>query len=178
MSTPFVAQISMFGGNFAPRTWAFCNGQLMSIAQNQALFSLIGTTYGGDGVQTFALPNMISRLPVHFGQGPGLSPYALGQAGGATDVTLTTQTIPSHMHNLNAAKVSAATANITPTSLPAQPTAGTTPQLYASGSSLVQHPLAPNAVMPAGSSQPHNNMMPSLCVSFIIALEGIFPSRN
>ena len=124
MSTQYVAQISMFGGNFAPRQWALCNGQLMSIAQNQALFSLIGTTYGGDGIQTFALPNMVSRLSVHFGTGPGLSSYELGQTGGAPTVTISTATMPSHNHGLNAAKVNAATANITPTSLPAQPTAG------------------------------------------------------
>lgn len=178
MSTPFVAQICMFGGNFAPRMFAFCNGQLMSIAQNQALFSLIGTTYGGDGVTTFGLPNMISRLPVHFGTGAGLSSYALGQTGGSTAVTLTTNTMPAHTHSLNAVKVDAATANITNTSLPAQPTAGSPPYFYASGTGMIPHNMAANAVMPAGSSLPHNNMMPSLCVSFIIALEGVFPSRN
>ncbi|HVZ52487.1 MAG TPA: tail fiber protein [Pseudolabrys sp.] len=178
MSTPYVAQISMFGGNFAPRTWAFCNGQLMSIAQNQALFSLLGTTYGGDGIQTFALPNMISRLSVQFGTGPGLSTYQLGQTGGTTDVTITTATMPSHNHNLNAAKVNAATADITTTSLPAQPTAGSPATFYASGSGLTTHNMATGTVLMSGQGQPHNNMMPSLCVSFIIALQGIFPSRN
>lgn len=178
MSQPYIGQISMFGGNFAPRTWAFCNGQLMSIAQNQALFSLLGTTFGGDGVQTFGLPNMISRVPVHYGTGPGLSAYALGQSGGHETVTLTTQTMPLHTHSLNAAKVNATTTNITNSSLPAQPTAGTTPQLYASGSSLVPHDMPANAVLPAGNNLPHENMMPSLCVSFIVALQGLFPSRN
>jgi microcystin-dependent protein len=178
MSTPFVAQVSMFGGNFAPRRWAFCNGQSMSIAQNQALFSLIGTTYGGDGVTTFNLPNMISRLPVHFGTGSGLSNYALGQVGGINDVTLTTNTMPAHNHSLNAAKVNAATANITNTSLPAQPTAGTTPTFYASGTGMTPKNMAAGAVLPTGSGFPHQNMMPSLCITFIIALEGIFPSRN
>jgi microcystin-dependent protein len=168
----------MFGGNFAPRMWAFCNGQLMSIAQNQALFSLLGTTYGGDGVTTFALPNMISRLSVHFGTGPGLSTYQLGQVGGSNEVTITTTTMPSHSHSLNAAKVNAATANITTVSLPAQPTAGSPPVFYASGSDLTPHNMAPGTVVIAGSGLPHSNMMPSLCVSFIIALQGIFPSRN
>ena len=167
----------MFGGNFAPRMFAFCNGQQMSIAQNQALFSLIGTTYGGDGVTTFNLPNMISRLPVHFGTGSGLSTYALGQTGGTNTVTITSNTMPAHNHSLNAAKVNAATANITTSSLPAQPTVGT-PYFYASGTGMTPHNLAPNTVMPSGGNLPHDNMMPSLCVSFIIALQGIFPSRN
>ena len=167
----------MFGGTFAPKGWAYCNGQIMSIAQNQALFSLLGTTYGGDGISTFALPNMISRLSVHFGQGTGLSNYALGQTGGQTDVTLTTQSIPSHMHTLNAVKANATGANITNQSLPAQPTAGTTPRLYASGT-VTTHQLAPASVSIAGTGFPHDNMMPSLCVAFIIALQGLFPSRN
>jgi microcystin-dependent protein len=178
MSTQYVAQISMFGGNFAPRQWALCNGQLMSIAQNQALFSLIGTTYGGDGIQTFGLPNMMSRLSVHFGQGAGLSNYQLGQSAGSPTVTISTTTMPSHNHNLNAAKVNAATANITPTSLPAQPTAGSPPIFYASGSGLTTHTMPTGTVQSSGMGQPHSNMMPSLCVTFIIALQGIFPSRN
>jgi len=178
MSTPFVAQITMFGGNFAPRHFAYCNGQPMAIAQNEALFSLIGTTYGGDGVATFNLPNMISRLPVHFGTGAGLSNYALGQAGGVNDVTITTSMLPAHTHSLNAAKVNATTSTITNTSLPAQPTVGI-PYLYASGSTgLTQRNMATGAVTMAGAGFPHSNMMPSLCVTFIIALEGIFPSRN
>jgi microcystin-dependent protein len=168
----------MFGGNFAPRQWAFCNGQLMSIAQNQALFALIGTTYGGDGIQNFALPNMISRLPLHFGQGPGLSSYALGQNGGATDIMLTQSMMPLHSHALNAAKVSASQNSIQSNSLPAQPTAGSPPEFYASGAGLTIETLAPGTVLSSGLSQPHNNMMPSLCVSFLIALEGLFPSRN
>ena len=178
MSTPFVAQITMFGGNFAPRQFAYCNGQPMGIAQNQALFSLIGTTYGGDGITTFNLPNMISRVPVHFGTGTGLSNYALGQTGGVDNVTITSDMMPSHTHSLNAAKVNATTNTITSTSLPAQPTVGT-PYFYASGTTgLTPHNMAPGAVVPAGSSFPHSNMMPSLCVTFIIALQGIFPSRN
>ena len=168
----------MFGGNFAPRTWAFCNGQLLSIAQNQALFALIGTTFGGNGIQNFALPNMISRLPVHFGQGPGLSSYALGQNGGATSVTLTQLTMPSHSHALNAVKVNATQNTIQSNSLPAQPTAGTTPEFYASGAGLTLETLAAGVVLSSGMGQAHNNMMPSLCVSLVIALEGLFPSRN
>ena len=179
MSTPFIAQIAMFGGNFAPRNWAYCNGQQMSISQNSALFSLLGTTYGGDGVTNFNLPNMISRLPVHFGTGPGLSPYALGQVGGANTVTLTTNMMPAHSHSLNAAKTNATTTTIANgSSLPAQPTAGATPFFYASGTGLTVHDMAPASVMPTGSNLPHMNMMPSLCVAFIIALQGMFPSRN
>jgi microcystin-dependent protein len=178
MSTPFVAQITMFGGGFAPRHFAYCNGQPMGIAQNAALYSLIGTTYGGDGVTTFNLPNMVSRLPVHFGTGAGLSNYALGQVGGVSTVTITNDTMPMHTHSLNAAKVDATTSTITNSSLPAQPTVGT-PYLYASGSTgLTPRDMAAGAVMMAGSSFPHTNMMPSLCVAFIIALQGIFPSRN
>lgn len=168
----------MFGGNFAPRSWAFCNGQMQSIAQNQALFALIGTTYGGDGSSTFGLPNMISRLPVHFGQGAGLSNYTLGQNGGVTDVTLTQTMMPSHSHSLNAAKVDATQNTIQTNSLPAQPTAGTTPELYASGAGLTMEALAAATVQINGSSLPHTNMMPSLCISFLIALEGLFPARN
>jgi microcystin-dependent protein len=178
MSTPFLAQITMFGGSFAPRNWAYCNGQLMSISQNSALFSLLGTTYGGDGVTNFSLPNMISRLPVHFGTGPGLSSYQLGQVGGTDSVTLNGNMMPAHTHSLNAAKTNATTATISNNALPAQPTVGASPFLYASGAGLTAHNMAPGAVMTAGSNFPHTNMMPSLCVAFIIALQGMFPSRN
>jgi microcystin-dependent protein len=159
--------------------WAFCNGQLMPIAQNEALYSLLGTTYGGDGVQTYGLPNMISRLPVHFGQGQGLSAYALGQTGGQTDVTLTTQMMPSHSHSLNAAKTDATSNTITPSSLTAQPTAGNPPEFYAVADGTTQsHTLAAQSVMNSGGGFPHDNMMPSLCITFIIAQQGLYPSRN
>jgi microcystin-dependent protein len=178
MSTPFIGQIDMFGGNFAPTSYAFCNGQQMSIAQNQALFSLLGTTYGGNGTTTFDLPNLVTRIPVHFGTGPGLSQYQLGQSGGVTDVTLSVNQIPMHNHALNAAKVTAQTPDIAGGSLPAQPGAGSAPELYASGAGMTQHTFAAASVSPAGSGFPHANMMPSQCISFIIALQGIFPSRS
>ena len=169
----------MFGGTFAPRMWAFCNGQLLPIAQNDALYALLGTTYGGDGVQTFGLPNMISRVPVHFGQGQSLSSYALGQTGGQNNVTLTTQMMPAHSHSLNAAKVDATTTTITTSSLPAQPTAGSPPYFYAASDGTTQsRTLAAMSVMNSGMGMPHDNMMPSLCVTFIIAQQGIFPQHN
>lgn len=178
--TPYLGQISMFGGNYAPTGWTFCNGQLMPINQYQALFTLLGTTYGGNGIQNFALPNLISRLPVHVGQGPGLSPYVLGQVGGATDVTITTQTMPAHTHTLNATRSPANANTVGNTALPGTPAS---PGLfYASTGSgqpaLNTYNMATGAVGPAGGSTPHTNLMPSLCITFIIALQGIFPSRS
>ncbi len=182
MSNFYVGQIDLFGGNFAPKGWALCNGQLMSIAQNQALFSLLGTFYGGDGVTTFALPNLQSRLPVHEGQGPGLSPYPLGGTGGVPNVTITNQSMPQHLHVLQATDTLATTATIDQTVLPGQPTTGTTPGLYAAqqeGLPVLQpQKMAAGACGLTGGNQPHTNLMPSLCVTFIIALQGIFPSRN
>jgi microcystin-dependent protein len=165
---PFLAAIFMFGGNFAPRGYALCNGQLMSIAQNTALFSLIGTTYGGDGVQTFGLPDLRGRAPLHMGQGPGLSLYDLGQSGGTESVVLTTGELPSHNHQINVG--SAETTNAPSGALPAQNGS------YATGSPTGQ--MAANAVAGAGSNQAHPNLQPYLTVNFIIALQGIFPSRN
>lgn len=181
MTNVFLGQITMFGGNYNPRGFAFCNGQTLPIAQNQALFSLLGTTYGGNGTTTFALPNLQSRLSVHQGQGPGLSSYALGQNGGTPDVTLTAQTIPTHTHPLSATNTPATSATITG-NLPAVPTAGTTPEFYAKAGAgdppLIPHPMDPGSCSTVGGSQPHTNLMPSLCITFIIALQGIFPSRN
>lgn len=185
MINAFIGQISMFAGNFAPRGWAFCNGQLMSIAQNQALFSLLGTTYGGDGKTTFALPDLRSRLPIHQGQGQGLSNYVMGQAGGAQVVTIDVTTMPLHTHVLNATQTVANSATIGNTVLPGQPTIAIPPQVpafYAAQQQglpvLVPHPLAAQVCGPAGGSQSHTNLMPSLCITFIIALQGIYPSRN
>lgn len=182
MGTPYVGQISMFGGNFAPRGWALCNGQLLNIAQNQALFSLLGTYFGGNGVQTFGLPNLISRLPVHVGQGIGHSPYVMGQVGGVTGVTITAQTMPAHTHTLNATQTQANATAIGSSVLPGKPTAGTEPRFYAfqpTGQPALQPvALAPGAVGNTGGSQPHTNQMPSLCISFIIALQGAYPSRS
>jgi len=181
MSTPFIGQILMFGGNFAPFSFAFCNGQQMSIAQNDALYALLGTTYGGDGVTTFNLPNLQSELAIHQGQTPGLSNYTLGQTSGTPTVTLTSQQMPSHLHTLNAT-----TANGTSTQLagllPATPTEGNPPEFYINPvqgqPAPIPHTMPSNACSQTGSNLPHGNLMPSLCVSFIIALQGIFPSRN
>jgi microcystin-dependent protein len=181
MASPYLSQITMFGGNFAPKNYALCNGQLLSIQQNQALFSLLGTTYGGNGTNNFALPNLQSALPMSFGNGAGLSPYVLGQVGGVTGVTLTSQTVPSHQHFMMAAKGASAAA-ISSTVLPGAPTVSGG-ELYANPPTGTQPPLVPHALAAAtcstvGNNQAHTNMMPSLCITFCIALAGAFPSRN
>jgi microcystin-dependent protein len=171
MGTPFIGEIRMFGGNFAPVGFAFCDGQLLPISQYDALFALIGTTYGGDGQTTFGLPDLRGRLPVHMGQGPGLSSYVEGQMGGSETVTLTAQQLPAHPH---AAQGQTAAGN----------QAGPGGGVWAASALNQFSPNAPNAGMinaaisPAGGSQAHDNMAPYQVVSFIIALEGIFPSRN
>jgi microcystin-dependent protein len=183
MASPYLSQITMFGGNFAPKNYALCNGQLLSIQQNAALFSLLGTMYGGNGVNNFALPNLQSALPMSFGQGSGLSNYVQGQVGGFTSVTLTQQTVPSHQHFMMATKSPAATsASISTSVLPGAPGASGA-ELYAnpptgSQPALIPHPLAAATCSTVGSNQSHTNMMPSLCISFCIALAGVFPSRN
>jgi microcystin-dependent protein len=178
--TPFLGQIMMFAGNFAPRGYAFCNGQLLGISQYSALFSLLGTSYGGNGVSTFALPNLQSRLSPHIGTGPGLSPYVLGQVGGTDSVTISTQTMPAHTHMLNASKTSGSATTIGNTVLPGSPP-GTNTLFYVNqgtGPALTSYTMAPGAVSLTGSGQTHTNMMPSLCITFVIALTGIFPSRS
>jgi microcystin-dependent protein len=181
MSSPYMAQILMFAGNFAPKNYAMCNGQTMAINQNQALFALLGTTYGGNGVSTFLLPNLQSNLPVSFGQGNGLSFYNLGQTGGVPSVTLNQTTVPPHTHNFiastsTAATTSASVANNIPGSPPASGA-----NFYATPPG--NPPLQPQAMGAAacstiGSNQAHTNQMPSLCITFAIALNGVFPSRN
>lgn len=173
MSESYIGEIRMFGGNFPPYQWAFCNGQIMSIAQNDALFSLIGATFGGDGRTTFALPNLQGRIAVGMGQGPGLSNYNLGQIGGSEKVTLLTANIPAHNHSLMATTTTAD--NASPTGL----LTGTAPtgQMYRSGS-VTTGDLSTQACGDAGGNQPHENIMPLQCVSFIISLYGIYPSRN
>lgn len=170
-ATPLLGTIKMFGGNFAPRSYAFCDGQLLQISQNSALFALIGTTYGGNGTTTFALPDLRGRLPLHQGQGSGLSSYALGQNGGTETVTLITQQLPTHTH--------AAQANV---NTGTQPDPGNavwaTSGLNQFLATNANQTMNPNALQLTGGSQPHENRMPYLCISFIIALEGIFPSRN
>jgi microcystin-dependent protein len=179
MSSPYLGEIRLMSFNFAPKNWAFCNGQTLSIAQNQALFSLLGTTYGGDGVINFALPNLQSRIPIHFGTGPGLSPYSLGQVGGTTAITLISSQMPSHSHIVNVTSATASTDTINNTVLPAAPTAANA-SLYAIPGSPALEPqaMAFGAIGVGGGSQPHNNLMPSLAVTFAICLLGIFPTRS
>ena len=170
MTTPFIGQIAIYGFNFPPKNWAFCNGQLLPIAQNQALFSLLGTTYGGNGVTTFALPNLQGRVPVQWGQGPGLSNYVLGQQAGSTSVTLLSTQMPAHSHTVTAS--SNAPSQGSPAGA-AWATAANIP--YASTANAT---MSPGALASSGGSQPHDNMAPSLVLNYSIALVGIFPSRN
>ena len=177
MSEPFVAEITMFAGTFNPRGYAFCNGQLLPISQNTALFSLLGTNYGGNGQSTFALPNLQGCLPVHSGQGPGLSYYDLGQSGGSTSVSLLTSEMPAHTHSLAlvGANTGAADQSGPIGNLPASPASGTP---YADTAGARMAAAAPVSLAPTGGTQPHDNMMPYLGVNFIIALQGVFPARN
>jgi len=169
---PFVAEIRILPFNFAPKGWAFCDGQILPISQNTALFSLLGTTYGGDGRSTFALPNMQGNAPMHPGQGPGLSLHDLGETGGSENVTLLESEMPLHTHTLGSIN---------------QPGEDRTPEgellskavggnLYGNATNLV--PFNFNALPPAGGSLPHNNMMPYLTLNFCIALQGVFPPRT
>ncbi len=171
MSEPFIGEIRMAGFNFEPVGWAFCDGRLLSIAGNTALFSLLGTMYGGDGHTTFALPDLRGRAPMHAGDGPGLTPRSLGESGGAETVVLTPDQVPEHTHAMQAVS-SAGNSGSPAGAVPAN--SGTIP-LYAGGSP--DTPLSAAAVAPAGDEQPHNNLMPYLTANFIIALQGIFPSR-
>lgn len=168
---PYVGEILLVGFNFAPKGWAFCNGQILPIAQNTALFSLLGTTYGGNGVQTFALPDLRSRTPIGSGQGPGLSPYALGQTGGEETVTLTAEQMPAHTHNVFGSSTIANKA--TPGG-----NLWATQSLLQIYSATSDSGMADGSVTPAGSGQPHDNRSPYLTLNYIIALGGIFPSRN
>lgn len=169
MSQPFVGEIRMFGGNFAPAGWMFCEGQLLPISENETLFNLIGTTYGGDGQNTFALPDLRGRIPIHVGPG-----FALAQSGGVETVTLTTSQIPAHSHVPQASNVSASPPNVTSPSnnVWAQSTLGA----FSTAAPTVS--MDPGAIGSMGGSQPHDNMVPFLCVSFIISLFGVFPSQT
>ncbi len=173
MSEPFVGEIRMFAGNFAPRGWAFCDGQLLAVSQNDALFSLFGTIYGGDGRTTFGLPDMRGRLPVHAGQGPGLSPRRLGSKSGEEKVTLTVNHLPSHTHPLRGSTDNGLDSNPQGNHL----AASTALQPY-SETEVQDVDMAGTAVTHTGGSQSHTNLMPFLCVSFIVALFGIYPSRH
>jgi microcystin-dependent protein len=171
MSQPYVGEIRMFGGSFAPAGWAFCSGQLMAISENDTLFNLIGTTYGGDGQTTFALPDLQSRVPVHAGTGVGQT-YTLGETGGVESVTLTTQQITTHSHAFLAVTDIASQGSPSGT-LCAQPSV--TKLYFAAAGSAV---MAPNSTGPTGGSQPHENIQPYLAVSFILSLFGVFPSQT
>ena len=170
MAQPYVGEIRMFGGNFAPVGWAFCNGQLLPISENETLFQLIGTTYGGDGQENFGLPNLQGRIPIHQGAGPGLSNYTIGELGGVETVTLTTQQMPVHNHAL------IASLNVGGASNPGNQmlAAGTNVQFFRKIAPDVT--MAPNIIGPVGGSQPHDNMMPYLCINFILSLFGLFPN--
>lgn len=173
MSDPFVAEIRIFGFNFAPRGWAFCNGQVISISQNTALFSLLGTTYGGNGQSNFALPNLQGNAPMHHGQGPGLSQRFLGETSGSSTVTLLASEMPAHNHALNASQADGS--DQSPVGeRPASGVGGIA--MYAAPGNLTQ--LSPQVISPAGGSQPHNNLQPYLTLNFCIALQGVFPPRS
>lgn len=168
MSVPFIAEIKMFGGTFAPRGYAFCDGQLLSIAQNTALFSIVGTTFGGDGETTFGLPDLRSRTPIHVGPGPGLTPRTWGEKVGTVEETLTEAQIPAHSHVLGASNQAATTGE--PSN--ARSLGMTTKNVYGPANSLVSMGST------SGGGQSHNNRQPYLGVNFIIALVGTYPSRN
>jgi len=173
MSEPFIAEIKIFAGNFAPRGWAFCDGQMLPISQNTSLFSLIGTTYGGDGRTTMALPNLQGKAVMHPGRGPGLSPRSLGQTGGVEFVSLSTSTMPNHSHNWKGI--------VTPAN-----DDDPNEKLIARGAGLGAYTndtshmvaMANNAVSETGGNQAHNNMQPYLTLNYIIALVGLYPSRS
>ncbi len=179
MSEPFLGEIRCFGFNFAPIGWAQCNGQIMSIAQNDALFAVIGTTYGGDGVQTFALPNLQGQVPMHWGSHPSLNTQ-IGQVMGQSTVTLNVNQLPQHVHTVVSAPALAGQAgerSPSPTSISFLSNAKGS-FVYQKTPSALTASFSPQAIGAAGNSQPHENMQPYLVLNFCIALEGIFPSRN
>lgn len=169
MAQPFIGEIRMFAGNFAPAGWAFCNGQQLPISENEALFQLIGTTYGGDGQETFNLPNLQSRIPIHQGQGANLTNRVLGEMDGVETVTLTTQQIPVHSHAMLASTNPGGAINPENQVL----AAGTNVQFFRAIAPNV--PMAANIITPVGGSQPHENLMPYLAINYILSLFGIFP---
>lgn len=182
MSNPFLGEIRIFAGNFNPRGWAFCAGQLLPIAQNDALYALIGTTFGGDGQVTFGLPDLRGRSVIGQGQGPSLSSYVVGQMSGSENVTLNSGNLPSHDHVLNAWNSDATTSAAGPSvglGNPLDAVSGQSSLFYLTTGAGANTPaLAADTIMPSGGNQPHDNMAPSLVLNYIIALEGVFPSRN
>lgn len=178
---PFIGEIRAVGFNFAPRGWSFCQGQLMSISQNSALFAILGTTYGGDGRTTFALPDLRGRIVVDAGQGPGLSRYTLGQASGTENVTLLTTQMPAHIHNLNSDIAVGANSTSGSTTSPAGnvPAANTNVQRYSTSTdTLMAAGSVSGTATAVGGSAPHSNLMPYLSLNYIIAITGIFPPRS
>jgi microcystin-dependent protein len=173
MSIPFIGQIMMFAGNFAPLGWAFCDGSLLAISQNDALFALIGTTYGGDGQTTFGLPDLRGRVPIHQGQGPGLSNYVIGQQAGTESVSLTVGQIPAHTHLLACGSGAGNVVSPANAFFAGDPTNNSGGFNSAGGSAMNA-----GVITSAGGGQPHENRMPILAVSFVIAVEGIFPSQS
>jgi len=178
MANPFVAEIRIFGFNFPPTGWAFCNGQLLAISQNTALFSLLGTNYGGDGRSTFGLPNLQGSAPMHPGQGPGLSLHDLGETGGSSSVTVLISEYPQHTHSINCIDGGRVGGQIgQPGNAILVKTSGSPAHAFTSGGTQNQT-LNQNALAPVGSNQPHNNMMPYLTLNFCIALQGVYPPRT
>lgn len=169
MAQPYVGEIRMFGGNFAPAGWMFCSGQLLPISENETLFNLIGTTYGGDGQSTFGLPDLRGRLPIHTGNG-----FILAETGGAEEITLTVNQMPIHSHAFLGTN-NIATSNDASNNVPAQGTGST---IFPYGTDQPTTNLSPQSLVPLGGSQPHTNFQPYLCISFIISLFGIFPQPS
>jgi microcystin-dependent protein len=175
----FLGEIRMTGFNFAPNGWALCNGQTLSISENSALFALLGTFYGGNGVSTFNLPDLQGRVPIHQGNGPGLSPYVIGENGGTENVTLLSNQMPAHNHLVGVNNQNGGNADPTNAILAVGNTGGRSPAATDDyTTSAATGNLAANAVSIAGGNQPHSNLQPFLTVNFIIALTGIFPSRG
>src|SRR5690349_17450646 len=173
MAQPYVGEIRMFAGNFAPNGWMFCEGQTLPISENDVLFQLIGTTYGGDGQETFLLPNLASRVPIHMGTGPDGTTYQIGEMAGTEQETLSTQQIPNHSHPFTANTTNGTIIN---------PGGNLLAASAASVQTLIQDvadtPFNNQVIQPAGGSQPHENTQPFLCINFIISLFGIFPSQT
>ncbi|MEM6455610.1 MAG: tail fiber protein [Acidobacteriota bacterium] len=172
MSEPFVGEVRMFAGNFAPRGWAFCDGQLLAVSQNDALFSLLGTIYGGDGRTTFGLPDLRGRIPIHPGSGPGLSPRRLGAKSGSENETLTVNQLPSHSHTLQA------TNNPATEEAPQSRVLGQGADIIFQSGAVSGDSMNTGSITNTGGSRSHSNLMPTLCINFIIALVGIYPSRQ
>jgi microcystin-dependent protein len=173
MAQPYIGEIRMFAGNFPPAGWAFCDGQLMPISENDALFVVVGTTYGGDGQETFALPNLQSRIPIHMGTSDGVT-YQIGEAAGVETVTLTTNQIPVHTHPLMASNAPGTGTN------PAGSVLGALSpvSIYKANVAAPNIPMNASSITPVGGNQPHENMQPFLCINYIISLFGLFPSPN